>query len=352
MEPGQAGSGTVEVLDGVTLSDDVQRTVRADAERLVVLAVEEVRRVPVVARGYMEGVGAEYGLYDPVWGCDEPAAEEAPGGQYEVVGLEGDVAVVGREEALHALLMDFGPENRVAQEILASQCPEAALQELLGLDSRDRGRQGCQQVERHLDHAFQRLERVVAVDADDGGQDGGVAAGGCFADGGGQRLEILVVVEDAGDVRRSHFAGVAADLLEGGAVDRPEAAGYAVFAELLGDELRVEVQETLDIDDADRLEGQFPRLCGREVSVDGQPRGDGFAHGGDAEVVLAALSRDGDAGFTQQSGHLTGVSFARLGADDGIGVPGFGRLERGDTRQGVRYGSPVRHPSEQVERSR
>ena len=260
--------------------------------------------------------------------------------------------MVGREELLDAPLLPFGRHHRVAQEIFAAQGAEPALQRLLGLDPGDRRRQCGQQVDWHADPRPQRIERIVAVEPDDGREDHGVASLGEFAQPAGQRLEVAVVVEHTGDVGRTHLARVAADLLQVGQIDAPEAALDAVAAELLGDELRVEIEEALDIDDADLREGQAVGAFGGQVAVDGEPRGLRLAHRGDAEMVAAATPRNGDSGFAQQRLRPVGIQTARLGADECIGMLGLGPLQGGDAFDRVFDPRAVGQPAQQVERPR
>ena len=124
------------------------------------------------------------------------------------------------------------------------------------------------------------------------------------------------------------------------------------MAELLGDELRVEIQKTLHIDDAHRLERKPVRLLGREITVDGQPRGLCLAHGCNPEVVAAAVARNPDPGCTQQRRSLLRITRATSRSDLGVGVRRGDLRQFGNRRLRVRYGGAVGQVPQQIERSR
>ena len=168
----------------------------------------------------------------------------------------------------------------------------------------------------------------------------------------GQRFQIGVAVEDPGDVRRTHLARIPPDLFQVRVVEAPETALDALFAELLGDELRVEVQKSLHVDDTHRLEGQPVRFVGREVAVDGQPRSLHLAHGRDPEVVAAAVARNPDPRAAQQLRRRLRMAGAPLRADHGVGVRRSALRQGGDPRHRVRHGRPVGQTPQQIERPR
>ena len=208
MESREPGSRTIEVFDSVAVLDSMQPAVGFDAESLIPVTVEETQRVPLRAVGIVHRIQTEYRLHNAVGRSHKALAEETARSQHETVGLEGYVTLIGRIDAQHTRPVAIGRENRVAEEVFASERTEASLQRTLCAYARDRGRQRRQQTHRNRGLRLQHAERIVAVQPDNRRQYHRITPLAEVADLGSQRLEVLLMVEDAGYVGRAHLARV------------------------------------------------------------------------------------------------------------------------------------------------
>ena len=250
----------------------------------------------------------------------------------------------------HTRPVAIGRENRVAEEVFASERTEASLQRTLCAYARDRGRQRRQQTDRDRGLRLQHAERIVAVQPDNRRQYHRITPLAEIPNLGSQRLEVLLMVEDAGYVGRAHLARVLTYALQIGEVDTPEAALDTLLAELLGYELGIEIQKPLDVDDADLPEGEATLTLGGHVVVYGKPRGLRTSDRAYPVVIAAAVARYGDASTPQQIGRSGCITAAALDTHQGIWM--FGRLLRQALhgRYGVIDSRTVGHVPEQVER--
>lgn len=104
----------------------------------------------------------------------------------------------------------------------------------------------------------------------------------------GQLVEILLPVEDAGDIGRTHLAGIVADRFERRHVERAHRALRPHAAESLGEELRIEIEEALGIEQTRLAPRQRIGRFAAHIPRQRQPRGFQPAHRREPVVVTAA----------------------------------------------------------------
>jgi len=206
--------------------------------------------------------------------------------------------MIGRIDLFDPIAFKIGRKHRIPQEIFTAQRPETILQRLLCLDPRNRRGQCRQQIERQRHFRFQNFERIVAVNADNGRQNHRLTIRCNLTDLGCQRLEILLPVKHPGNIGRTHLTRIFPNLLQIGEIDAAKAARYPIFAELLCDELRIKIQKTLHIDNANLFKRQLLQRIGRQITRHGQPGRLCLAQRGDPIMVPAAIPLHGNTGRT------------------------------------------------------
>lgn len=199
---------------------------------------------------------------------------------------------------------------------------------------------------------FELRRRIAAVDPQHGGQQHRFGIARLAPQDPGQLVEILLPVEDAGDIGRTHLAGIVADRFERRHVERAHRALRPHAAESLGEELRIEIEEALGIEQHRLAPRQRIGRFAAHIPRQRQPRGFQPAHRREPVVVTGCIALDGDARLREQCGGLGRQRPETFGADAGVRV--FGSLpdRLGHRLRGSGHGRTVGQRAQQIERPR
>ncbi len=295
----QHAAGAVEVGKRFTATQHSELVVGLDPEAHEGVVVEQAAAGPGVALGKAQYVGIEDGFTNAPEARLQPAAEEAAGGEHEVVRLEQLILPVLAVHPDHLVAVIAGAQHPLAGEEGAAKGHEAALERLLHPHADEGRRHGGHLLDGAAGAPFQLAQtRADQPQRQAGGQHDMATAGHAAslhhaADLAGQiRQQVLLarplLVEQAGDVGGAKLVGIAAELGELGQANFPgqdAAVGKTgVGREIRRRERRVKIAKSLQGGEQDGVRGGGIGHAG--ASVGGEPSGFQGADGGQALVVV------------------------------------------------------------------